>query len=763
MIFAILVPFLVGLFFFLLGNRGKRIAIVSVVLPLTLFIYFLTLLPYTENNESYVFQYKWISAMGIHPDFTLDGLSMLLSLMITGIGTLIFLYACNYLKGDPDLNRFLSYLCVFMGAMLGVVLSDNVIVLFVFWELTSISSFFLIGFDTANPEARRNSLMALAVTGGGGFLLLAGLILLSGISDTYSIRELSGMPDLLTTHEYYPLMLVLLFAGAFTKSAQFPFHFWLPGAMKAPTPVSAFLHSATMVKAGIYLLARLNPALGDHPYWTITLMCFGGFTMFYAALHAFIRTDLKAILAYSTISALGMLVFLIGMGTEAALFAAIVFMLVHALYKAALFLVTGAIDHTTGTRDVTRLGGLGSIMLPVAIAGTLAALSSAGVPFTFGFVGKELIYEAVLGFEHGQILIALVVITNILLLYVGFVAGLKPFTGKLLEEPLHEPPGFQLWLPPLVLAFLGVMTGIFPFIVDQPLVAPAVSAVSGTGEHAALKLWHGFNLVLLLSALTLVVGTALFLWKKPYEYRILRRLARFDMQKFALGISSILKSVSLYYTRKLQNGYLRNYLITIILFLVGVVSYKLFTEVEIRAVDEEWSTIGVYEILVSVLMLGAIIKVLTTPSRLTAIVSMGVVGFSICLTFFFYGAPDLAMTQFTIDTLTIVLFVLVLLKLPSFIPDAHFTVKLRDGILAIAFGGLISVIGLQVLNEPTSKEISQYYADNAYLLAKGKNIVNVILVDFRGLDTLIEITVLTIAAVGVFSLLKLRPQPKEKE
>src|SRR5690606_22357121 len=224
MIFAILVPFLVGLFFFLLGNRGKRIAIVSVVLPLTLFIYFLTLLPYTENNESYVFQYKWISAMGIHPDFTLDGLSMLLSLMITGIGTLIFLYACNYLKGDPDLNRFLSYLCVFMGAMLGVVLSDNVIVLFVFWELTSISSFFLIGFDTANPEARRNSLIALAITGGGGFMLMAGLVLLSIISESFSIREMAEMSQL-THHEFYPLILVLIFAGAFTKSAQFPFHF----------------------------------------------------------------------------------------------------------------------------------------------------------------------------------------------------------------------------------------------------------------------------------------------------------------------------------------------------------------------------------------------------------------------------------------------------------------------------------------------------------------------------------------------------------
>lgn len=762
MIIAVLAPFIAGLLFYFVGSRVNRFALVSVALPLILFIYFLNLLPYTEGYHSHFVHNEWISTIGIHLDFKLDGLSILFSLMITGIGTLIFLYACGYLKNDPSLNRFLSYLCVFMGAMLGVVLSDNVIVLFVFWELTSISSFFLIGFDSGNPEARKNSLIALAITGGGGFMLMAGLVLLSIISESFSIREMAEMSQL-THHEFYPLILVLIFAGAFTKSAQFPFHFWLPGAMKAPTPVSAFLHSATMVKAGIYLLARLTPVLGDHVYWTIPLMIVGGITMVYGALHSFIRTDLKSILAYSTISALGMLVFLIGMGTEAALFACVVFILVHALYKATLFLVTGVIDHTTGTRDVTRLAGLGAIMVPVAIAGALAALSSAGVPFTFGFLGKELIYEAVLAAENGTILIGLVVFTNILLLYVGFIAGIKPFTGKPLPGQEFKSPGILLWLPPLVLAAAGITAGVFPFIVDQPLISPAVAAFSGRTEYVPLKIWHGFNIVLLLSAITLAAGVLLYLIKKPFEFTIPRWLSFLNPQNIAMNISALVKGFSLYYTRTFQNGYLRNYLITIILFLVGVVSFKLFTDVDILFVDERWSDIGIYEILVFLLMLSAVIKTLTTTSRLSAIVSMSVVGYSICLLFFFYGAPDLAMTQFTIDTLTIVLFVLVLLKLPPFITDRNTTLKLRDGALAISFGLLIAVIGLQVLNEPTSKDIAKFYADNAYILAKGKNIVNVILVDFRGLDTLIETTVLTIAAVGVYSLLKLRIQPKEKE
>lgn len=763
MIIAVLAPFIAGLLFYFLGSRVNRFALGSVVLPLILFIYFLTLLPYTEGNHSHFIYNEWISSVGINLDFKLDGLSMLLCLMITGIGTLIFLYACEYLKKDPNLNRFLSYLCVFMGAMLGVVLSDNVIVLFVFWELTSISSFFLIGFDTENAEARKSSLIALAVTGGGGFLLMAGLVLLSTISGSFSIREMEEMSTQLTHHPFYPLIIALIFAGAFTKSAQFPFHFWLPGAMKAPTPVSAFLHSATMVKAGVYLLARLTPVLGDHVYWTTPLMIFGGITMVYAAFHSFIRTDLKSILAYSTISALGMLVFLIGMGTEAALFACVVFILIHALYKATLFLVTGVIDHTTGTRDVTRLAGLGAIMMPVAIAGAMAALSSAGMPFTFGFLGKELVYEAVLSFENGTLLIAFVVITNILLLYVGFIAGIRPFTGKPLPGPELKSPGVLLWLPPLVLGAAGVVTGVFPFIVDQPLISPAVAAISGRAEYVPLKIWHGFNVVLLLSVLTIAGGVLLYFIRKPYEHLLPARLSFLNPQQIALNITALIKRFSLYYTRTFQNGYLRNYLITIILFLVGVVSFKLFTEVDISFVDERWSDIGVYEILVFLLMLSAIMKTLTTPSRLSAIVSMSVVGYSICLLFFFYGAPDLAMTQFTIDTLTIVLFVLVLLKLPPFITDRNRTLKLRDGALALSFGLLIAVIGLQVLNEPTSKDVAQFYANNAYLLAKGKNIVNVILVDFRGLDTLIESTVLTIAAVGVYSLLKLRIQPKEKE
>src|SRR5690606_30185113 len=304
-------------------------------------------------------------AMGIDLSFRLDGLSLMFVLLITGIGTLVFLYAAPYLKGHRYLDRFYAYLCMFMAAMLGLVLSDNVLLLFVFWELTSISSFFLIGFNNDNEASRKSSLLALGITGGGGFLLMCGLILMGNLSGTYSVHEMLNSSEFLKNHELYGLILILVFAGAFTKSAQFPFHFWLPGAMKAPTPVSAYLHSATMVKAGVYLLARLFPGRGGSDYWTWPLVLVGGVTMLYSAVRSVFRTDLKGILAYSTIAGLGILVFLIGIGTTASMLAASVFILVHAIYKAGLFLIAGVIDHETGTRDVTRLSGLRKVLLPL--------------------------------------------------------------------------------------------------------------------------------------------------------------------------------------------------------------------------------------------------------------------------------------------------------------------------------------------------------------------------------------------------------------
>ncbi len=769
MLIAVLSGFIISLLLVPFGRfvKGRLSALIS-LLPIVLFAYFTSYIPAISAGNNISVSYDWVPSLGVNLDFHLDGLSMLFSLLITGIGALVFLYASSYLKGHPYIDRFYGYLSMFMAAMLGLVLSDNILLLFVFWELTSISSFFLIGFNTDNASSRRSALVALTITGGGGFLLLAALVTMARYSGSFSIQDMISQSELLKNHVLYGWMVAFLFAGAFTKSAQFPFHFWLPGAMKAPTPVSAYLHSATMVKAGVYILARMFPVLGGTDYWTYPLIIIGGLTMLYAAFHALFRTDLKSVLAYSTIAALGILVFLIGIGTPQSLMAASVFILVHALYKAALFLVTGVIDHETGSRDVTWLSGLRKVMFPLALAGLFAALSSAGLPFTFGFIGKDLIYESTLH-EPGNWGIGLTSValaTNILLLYAGFVAGIKPFSGPLPERlSAVRLPHATMWMPPLLLAVLGLVFGCFPSLADGALLLPAAVSMAGQEIISPLKIWHGFNIVLLLSAVTLIAGTLLYFVMKPSPTRILfvQRFDRLAPERLFNQFSRTILRLSSRYTNTLHSGYLRLYLLAIISFTIVLLGYKLWvggaTYIDIATL----SPIRFYEVAVGVTLIGAVFLAILTPSRLTSVVALSAMGLSICLLFLFYSAPDLAMTQFTIDTLTVVLFVLVLFRLPPYLNFANPKVKLRDTVVATAFGLIIALIAIQVLAVPKNSEISDYYGDNAYLLAKGKNVVNVILVDFRGMDTMFEIVVLSIAAIGVFSLLKLRLKATEKE
>lgn len=739
------------------------------LLPASLFLYFMSYVPAISAGSSFLQHIHWIPSLGVDFDFRLDGLSLLFALLITGIGTAIFFYARTYLKGYIFFDRFFGYLCLFMSAMLGVVLSDNILLLFVFWELTSISSFFLIGFNNDNADSRKSALTALSVTGLGGFFLLAGLILLGNIAGTYTISELIDARELILNNELYPLILGFLFMGAFTKSAQFPFHFWLPGAMKAPTPVSAYLHSATMVKAGIYLLARFSPILGGTDYWNYTLMAVGGFTMLFASIHSLFRIDLKGILAYSTISALGILTFLIGAGTREAIMAASVFILVHALYKATLFLVAGIIDHETGTRDITALGGLRKVLWPVSIAGILAALSSAGLPLTYGFIGKDLIYEATLHTEYqplGWILTGIAVLTNIGLVAAGFMAGLKPFTGALPEKfaNIHLPYK-SMWIPPLVLGIIGLVFGLFPGAVGQFINHATADAVLGSPSDMQLKIWHGFNLVLILSIATLLAGIIVYFVNKPSALKLqaIERLNAIAPQRIFTRYTHDIMRFSKWYTNLFHNGYLRSYHLKIILFAELLLAYKLWISGPITLDLEKITTPSFYEIGVIVILIGALYIVVTTPSRLTSVVAMSVIGYCICLIFVFYSAPDLAMTQFTIDTLSTVLFVLVLYKLPSFINHTGKAILYRDGIIALSFGVIISLIALRVWSEPISEEIANFYGENAYILAKGKNVVNVILVDFRGIDTMFETVVLSIAALGVYSLIRLRLKSTEKE
>ncbi|MFD2967609.1 putative monovalent cation/H+ antiporter subunit A [Sphingobacterium bambusae] len=738
------------------------------LIPVLLFIFYLLHIPTIAGGTNLVQHLDWVPSLGVNLDFRLDGLSLLFALLITGIGTAIFFYGRTYLKGHPYFDRFFAYLFLFMSAMLGVVLSNNILTLFVFWELTSISSFFLIGFNNDSKASRDSALTALSITGLGGFFLLAGLILTGHIADTFVISELFAKHDVIVSHPLYPLIAGLIFIGAFTKSAQFPFHFWLPGAMKAPTPVSAYLHSATMVKAGIYLLARFTPVFGHTELWNNTLLIVGGFTMLYAAIHSLFRVDLKGILAYSTISALGILTFLLGLGTQEAIIAAAVFILVHALYKATLFMVTGIIDHETHTRDITKLSGLRKVLFPVFIAALLAALSSAGLPSTFGFIGKDLIYEATLHYKPNwaTLLTALAVVTNIGLVAAGFMAGLKPFVGKISPtfEKVHLPYP-SMWIPPLLLGILGLLFGLFPGYVGGIFNYQAANAITQSDTAMHLKIWHGVNTVLLLSVATLLVGVAVYFLNKPSEQKLafVERFNSIAPQRIFLKIGRSMMRLSTWYTQTFHNGYLRSYHIKIIIFAELLLGYKLWISGPIHINWESLTPLSWYEVGIVAMLLGALYIIVTTRSRLTSVVSTSVIGYCICLMFVFYSAPDLAMTQFTIDTLTTVLFVLVLYKLPSFINITSRWLQIRDAIVALGFGVILSLIALRVLQEPNGTEISSFYGENSYLLAKGKNVVNTILVDFRGIDTMFETVVLSIAAIGVYSLIRLRLKSSEKE
>ena len=761
MLAVLLSVFVLAFLILFSGNfiRPKFFKLLAVY-PFLLFSYFGYYLINLQWESELLLKFSWIPTLGIDLNFKIDGLSVLFSMMITGIGTLIYFYAADYLKKSHYLNRFFGYLTVFMGAMLGLVLSDNLISLFIFWELTSVSSFFLIGFNNEDEKSQKTAMTALLITGLGGFLLLSGFLILGNIGGSYSITELLNSKDLIQNHGFYILLIALIFGGAFTKSAQFPFHFWLPGAMSAPTPVSAYLHSATMVKAGIYLLARFTPLLSDGCYWNQTLMVVGGITMIYGAFHSIFRTDLKAILAYSTISALGIMVFLLGIGNEYALYAAMVFIVVHALYKAALFLTAGIIDHTVHSRDITQISGLWKFMPLVGIAALIAALSSAGVPLFFGFISKELIYESTMDFPKWGIWFSVLAIsTNALLACSGFLAGIKPFVGKPSHtgDELHK-PSFYLWFPVILLSFFTVVFGVAPYLVDKGILVYAFESVSLVKTELYLKLWHGFNLVLGLSILTILLGILIY-FAQRYFYLIsnfVSKLNAISPESYSQSFGEFFRKFAFVYTRLLHNGYLRNYIIVIVLFITGLVGYRFFSSIPIQVITEDLSGFRVYELTVFIIILISIFYILFTTSRLTAIASLGIIGYGICLIFVFYGAPDLAMTQFAIDTLTVVLFVLVLFKLPSFLPFRNRKIIFRDAVISLSFGGLIMLIALQSLVYPASKEISRFYADNAYKLAKGKNVVNVILVDFRGFDTMIESVVLSIAALGVYGILKYR-------
>jgi multicomponent Na+:H+ antiporter subunit A len=730
------------------------------LLPLGLTLYFAGFSGRVAGGTTIVAAYPWAPALGVNLSFYLDGLSLLFALLILGIGALILIYAGGYLGVHQHLGRFYAFLLLFMAAMLGLVLADNLFTLFIFWELTSISSFLLIGFSHQREESRAAATQALLVTGGGGLALLAGLIMLGMAGGSFELSTLLGRGDALQNHPLYLPILLLVLVGAFTKSAQVPFHFWLPAAMEAPTPVSAYLHSATMVKAGVYLLARVSPILGGTGAWLSIVTAVGAATMLLGGVLALYQTDLKRMLAYSTISALGMLVLLLGLGTAGALVAAVVFLLAHALYKGALFMVAGALDHETGTRDVERLGGLRRTMpITAAIAG-LAAVSLAGFGPVLNFIGKELALEAVLvSADLSTILTSSVVAAGALFVAVAAIVGIRPFFGAPKEMPKepHEAPPSML-LGPAVLAGAGLVLALLPGAIEQTIVGPATSAILGQPEIVHLALWHGFNLPLGLSVVSVIAGLGLY-----HAWIPLRRSTRWLERVFGWGPArwyglaldgSYALARSL--TRLLQSGYLRLYLQIIIVTAIGLVGWTLVDRGGLPT-TLAWTDVRFYEVGLAVLMLLAAAMAVRAPGRLTTVAALSVVGYGVSLIYILYGAPDLAMTQILVETLTVILFVLVFYHLPRFSRLSSLATRIRDGVIALTTGGLMTLLVLAATAEPTDTTIAQYFAEQSQPLAHGRNIVNVILVDFRGFDTLGEITVLSVAAIGVYALLKLRP------
>ncbi len=723
---------------------------------------FAALVPTIAAHEIVRVAWPWIPGLGVSLSFLVDGLSLTFALLITGIGALVFAYSASYFKGHPKLVRLLVLLVLFELAMLGLVLADNLILMFVFWELTTITSFLLVGFDHEKADARDKALQALLVTGAGGLALLAGILLLGAVAGTFEASGLPAVADTITGDPLYPAILVLVLLGAFTKSAQFPFHFWLPNAMAAPTPVSAYLHSATMVKGGVYLLARLTPSVGGTEPWLWTLTLVGGVTAVLASIWALRQTDLKLALAYTTVMALGTITMFLGGASTIALAAAATFLVVHAFYKAALFLTIGILDKKAGTREVDALGGLARPMWRTWIIASLAALSMAGFPPFLGFIGKELKYEGALAVaSEPLIVITFAVTANAIMVAVAGLIAIKPFYGRRqAAAATPSDPPFAMWLGPALLAAGGLVFGVAPELVGASLINPTAAAMTGDVVNKTFKLWHGVNIPLMLSLLTFTLGIAVY-FNVP---RIRAALAALEERGiwaaeavYNQGLSG-LKTLAAWQTQTIQPGRFTHYmramaLVFALLLWMGLLAggFAVIPYGYTMPLLIEWTMLA--------LAAFAAVATAVTRSRLLAILALGLLGTSIAAIFVFYGAIDVAMTQLLVETLVVVIVAVALLQLPRLAPLAKMRIRWRDLAIAGAVGSGTSLALLAVLGTDLDRNVTSYFEAASVPDAFGRNIVNVILVDFRALDTLGEIAVVVIAALAAFALLRLKEAP----
>ena len=735
------------------SSSGRLWGYVAAGTALALMLLFATWLPQVRGGEAVLLTWDWAPSLGIALGFLIDGLSLIFALLISGIGALIFLYATGYMGDHPQFGRFMLFLFLFMLSMLGLVLARDLITLFVFWELTSVTSYLLIGFNHQDRQARRNALQAMLVTAAGGLALLAGFVLMGTAAGSYDLAEILAGEGL-QGHALYLPILILVLLGAFTKSAQFPFHFWLPNAMAAPTPVSAYLHSATMVKGGVYLLARLHPVLGDTTAWAASLTAAGLVTAVLASVLALRQTDLKQVLAYTTLMALGTITLMLAGGSPYALTAAMTFLIVHSLYKATLFMVVGAIDHGTGTRDVALLGGLRRAMPLTALAAALAGASMAGLPPMIGWIGKELLYAGAGTLTPSALVTAGVLVANALMVAVAGVVALRPFWGSAGATP-QEPHegGWQMLAGPLLLGGLGLVFGLGAGLV-QPLVDAAVTGSLGQPRAAGLHLWAGVNLPLALSLVTFALGTLIYIERDRLRAGIgavLARLPGFDpgWDRFLDGF----RAVAAWQTRLIQTGRLTQYLAATFAVLALVLGGTLLLKrpVVVAALSAPllvWAIAGFT-------VAGAALA-LNPHSRIANIGGIGTVGIGVALIFIFFGAPDVATTQLMVETLSAVLFGIAMLRLPGIVERRSRARQIRHAVLAGAVGLCMVLVVLAIASHPLDRHITAYFEENSYTLAHGLNIVNVILVDFRAFDTFGELTVVFLASVGAYAVLKRR-------
>ena len=755
-------PFLAVILPFLVAQRGRTwIALVTAVAPIIAISLLLSQGSGVLAGEIISVKYAWITQLGLNLSFRLDGLSFLFSLLILGIGLLVILYARYYLSDQERVARFFACLLLFMGSMLGLVLAGNLLLMLMFWELTSLSSFLLIGFWSHQTAARQGARMALTVTGGGGLALLAGILVIGNVVGSYELVDVLAAGDLLRADSLYPVALVLVLLGVFTKSAQFPFHFWLPHAMSAPTPVSAYLHSATMVKAGVFLLARLYPLLSGTDWWFYLVTFTGLTTLLIGAVTALFQHDLKGLLAYSTISHLGLITLLFGLDSDLAPVAAIFHIINHATFKASLFMAAGIIDHETGSRDMRRINGLWKYMPHTAILAMVASSAMAGVPLLNGFISKEMFFSETLH-QHllGSFSWLLPTMATIAAVFsvaysLRFIHDVF-FNGtpiNLPKFPPHEPPRYMK-IPVEVLVFCCLLVGILPaFTIDSLLAAAAQASLGHALPEYNLAIWHGFNMPLLMSFLALIGGiivysqrAPLFLWYEGLPDINARMI-------FEGGVRFLYGSVSRGLAR-IENGSLQRYISLLLVSVIVMLTVwltplsQITGEVVLTPIDP-LTALGL-----AVMGISALLTMGFHRQRLTALLMLSVVGLVVAMTFARFSAPDLALTQLVVEVVTILLMLLVVYFLPAQGPiEVTSLLRLRDAIIAASCAVLMAVLTFAVLTRPY-QSIADFFLANSLTGGGGTNVVNVILVDFRGFDTLGEISVLAITAIATVALLQ---------